>query len=130
MDNPTTFKGHKLRMEMVVSETGLKSTIYGSRELTSIIAGFESDIITLQNSREHYMPNSKAFLKQQDNARLKAVSEIESYSQGVKNDLLNKLKAIKQEAYADIFDTYDYNIIAERVLELLVEYEEKENGKG
>lgn len=43
-------------------------------------------------------------------------------------DLLNKLKAIKQEAYADIFDTYDYNIIAERVLELLREYEEKENG--
>ena len=42
-------------------------------------------------------------------------------------DLLNKLKAIKQEAYADIFDTYDYNIIAERVLELLGEYEEKTN---
>lgn len=41
------------------------------------------------------------------------------------NDLLNKLKAIKQEAYADIFDTHDYNIIAERVLELLGEYEEK-----
>lgn len=41
------------------------------------------------------------------------------------NDLLNKLKAIKQEAYADIFDTYDYNIIAERVLELLGEYEDE-----
>lgn len=41
-------------------------------------------------------------------------------------DLLNKLKAIKQEAYAEDFDTYDYNIIAERVLELLGEYEEKE----
>lgn len=41
------------------------------------------------------------------------------------NTLLNKLKAIKQEAYADIFDTYDYNIIAEGVLELLGEYEEQ-----
>lgn len=42
------------------------------------------------------------------------------------NDLLNKLKAIKQEAYAEDFDTYDYNIIAERVLELLGEYEKDE----
>lgn len=42
-------------------------------------------------------------------------------------DLTQKFQAIKQEAYADIFDTYDYNIIAERVLELLGEYEEKEN---
>lgn len=44
------------------------------------------------------------------------------------NPILNKLKAIKQEAYAEDFDTYDYNIIAERVLELLGEYEEKDNG--
>lgn len=40
--------------------------------------------------------------------------------------LLDRLYEIRGEAYADVFDTYDYDLLAEKLLTLLEQYDAKE----
>lgn len=57
----------------------LKGSYYGNPEISSILAGFESDLLDLHRSRPYYKATSVAWYKHQDHIRLKVAQAIMDY---------------------------------------------------